>query len=173
MSSGFYLWQDDYAVFYIDTPEGGRQYMSASWSEYKNENNSIVFVDSKKFLNLWKNDPQKQEHHLASGGKKEWMADYKYHYAEKGFSHGLKNPVPLAYPHCESNKHGVYACFTDGITRTIWLLSQGATSFPIEASNDAAQLFNKYAGVGKKVMPAYKYQHQQGLIQTKSFRITH
>lgn len=160
MGSGFHSIRNGLVVFYVDTLDRGRMYMSAESNEYNDAHKSIVFVDSNKFLKLWQNDPARQETKLAHGNKEIWEADYKFQDAEKGFSYGIENPVPLAYPSCEvSSEFGPHSGFTNGITRTIWLLAQGASSFPVEASNQCAINFNKYAGVGKEVLPAYKYKH--------------
>lgn len=78
---------------------------------------------------------------------KTWRKDYKFQYAEEGFSHGITNPVPLAQVNYESTG-GVqnywskltkktqqgHLSFTNGITRTIWLLAHGAKYFPVEVS---------------------------------------
>jgi hypothetical protein len=133
--------------------------MSAMSNEYNNLHKSIVFVDSERFLKLWQNDPDGQESKLAHGSKEVWESDYKFDLSEKGFSHGIENPVPLAYCSCEiCPKVGPHSGFTNGITRTIWLLAKGASSFPVEASNECAINLNKYAGIGKEVLPAYKFK---------------
>ncbi|OOE86855.1 hypothetical protein BZG73_03165 [Salinivibrio siamensis] len=159
MSSGLHSIENEKVIFYVDTEECGRKYMSASRSSYKGSNYKIVFVDAMKFLALWKNDPGKQEYQLSSGDKSAWESDYKYPAAEYGFSHGLSNPVPLAFPHCQESEYGPYASFSNGITRTIWLLSKGAKSFPLETDNESAQLFVKYAGVGKGIFSAEEYRN--------------
>lgn len=168
MKSGFQSYNGDLITFYVETRDQGKVYMSARCTEYNNEQKSVVFVDSQKFLNLWKNDPRKHEAKLANGNKEIWKSDYKYAAAEKGFSYGILNPVPLAYPTCQiCNKNGVYAAFTNGITRTIWLLAHGASSFPVEVDNEEADLLNKHAGTGQEPMPAYKHKHFTSMPRLK------
>ena len=160
MKSGLQSYSGDLIVFYVETRDQGKVYMSARCSENNNKNKSVVFVDSQKFLNLWENDPSKHETQLAHGDIETWKSDYKYSKAEIGFSHGISNPVPLAYPTCQiCNKNGVYVAFTNGITRTIWLLAQGSSSFPVEVDSEEADLLNKHAGIGQEPRPAYKFKH--------------
>ena len=160
MSSGFHSVKGNLVLFYVDTLDRGRVYLSAESNEYNDSHKLIVFVDSSRFLELWQNEPTQAEAKLAHGNKEVWEADYKFHYADEGFSHGIDDPVPLAYPTCEvSSEFGPHSGFINGITRTIWLLAHGAASFPVEANNECAVNLNKYAGVGKDVLPAYKYKH--------------
>jgi len=71
--------------------------------------------------------------------------DRKLHYAERGFSYGIENPVPLANVVCYERTEEIpiyrkkylifkrlvkiqeeffdYVALTNGITRTIWLIS--------------------------------------------------
>lgn len=127
----------------------------------------IMIVDSHKFLKLWQNDQNNSERHLAFGDELIWRKDYKFHYAEKGFSHGITNPVPLAYVHCyltdvrenfisglskflfgkDSKKKIPYCAFTNGITRTIWLLANGAECFPVMTDIRSYELLLMQAGI--------------------------
>lgn len=154
--------------------ERGFAYMQASKSIFYNECYSIdecsdraIVVDSKKFLELWKNDPKQSEKHLAFGNESTWRKDYKFHLAEQGFSSGELNPVPLAYVHCYlCDEHGSfnnkplnkligrsiadkkpYCAFTNGITRTIWLLANGAKCFPVMTDSKSYELLKLYAGI--------------------------
>ena len=126
----------------------------------------VVIVDSKKFLDLWKNEPFHSERKLAFGDEYVWRSDYKFHYAEDGFAQGIDNPVPLAYVHCyfsdfqnndnnrlinllsrKTNKiKRPYCTFTNGITRTIWLLANGAECFPVITDKHSHKLLRLYAG---------------------------
>lgn len=129
----------------------------------------VIVIDSKKFLKLWKNDPRHSERHLALGNETIWRNDYKFHLAEKGFSFGCCNPVPLAYLHCYlsdvyenfvkkistliGNKATAnkipYCSFTNGITRTIWLLANGAESFPVMTDIRSYDLLLLHAGISE------------------------
>jgi len=63
------------------------------------------------------------------------VKDYKYLSAGRGFAHGLVNPVPL--PDIDFfNGIG----FTDGITRTMWLISNGAQAFPVSTGSEESGL---------------------------------
>ena len=110
----------------------------------------VIIINSKKFLELWKNDPRNSESHLALGNETTWRNDYKFHRAEKGFSFGISNPVPLAYVHCYfSDVQIPYCSFTDGITRTIWLLANGAECFPVMTDIQSYDLLLLHAGINE------------------------
>ncbi|MBI5936608.1 MAG: hypothetical protein HY850_02040 [Betaproteobacteria bacterium] len=139
--------------------------MSMKVTDYNKDKSGIVIVDSEKFLELWRNEPYSIHSAEANGNPQLWPQDRKYELAAKGFSHGQGNPVPLAYV-----SHGVatraivsykflwfgknvhyeefhHIGFTNGITRTIWLLSQGCTAFPIECEMPGARQLHQTAAV--------------------------
>lgn len=57
----------------------------------------------------------------------ELTTDYKYHRAVEGFARGEENPVPLADVCFEKG-----LSFTNGITRTFWLLANNVAAFPVK-----------------------------------------
>jgi len=65
------------------------------------------------------------------------VRDRKFAGAEEGFRVSQSNPVPLAEVGF-SDREGRAVGFTNGITRTMWLLVQGASSFPVECSTAEA-----------------------------------
>ena len=89
----------------------------------------IVLVDRMRFESVWFKGGDRVVPELARGNELVWRKDYKFHLAEKGFSHGIKNPVGLAC--LQANSQYPQVSFTDGITRTIWLLANGASLFPV------------------------------------------
>lgn len=122
----------------------------------------------KKFLALWRSEPDSIHSDVSMGSAETWVNDRKYDDAVQGFSHGFKNSVPVADIVCQEyleknyiyeRKYFVfkklirveetminYVAFTNGITRTIWLLVQGAKYFPVKCcSKDGA---NRLAGFG-------------------------
>ena len=84
------------AIFELKRDNNQPAYMSVACTNHMNDERYVVVVDSNKFLQLWKNEPNPSHKHLNFGNKETWEADYKYHYAEQGFSYGKINPVPLA-----------------------------------------------------------------------------
>lgn len=158
-------------IFFINTKRG-QVYMSSKYSDYLDSKRRVVFVDARKFLQLWKNEPYDFHADLSYGNESTWLSDYKYQHADRGFSHGLSNPVPLAHPVCQHYEkkiaiwkrefiffkkieriekcNTVYVDFINGITRTIWLLANGASAFPVEVDNKNARLLNDNAGIGVK-----------------------
>ncbi|QDQ40187.1 hypothetical protein E3226_007125 [Legionella geestiana] len=146
-------------IIYKIQINNGFAYMQVSKSIFDNgsflsdeHSDKTIIIDGNRFLKLWQNDPGQSERLLAFGNESVWRNDYKFHYAENGFSQGEYNPVPLAYIHCYNcNDPDVdtkpYCTFTNGITRTIWLLANGATCFPVMTDNKSYELLKLYAGI--------------------------
>lgn len=149
--------------------------MRAERPNYNAERKAVVEIDSIRFLALWR-QPHSSHRDIALGNPETWPSDYKYHWADDGFAEGPGNPVPLAEVNCGLAEYDLtevrrrfflfkevivvalrgqpWFSFTNGITRTIWLLANGATEFPVECSlSDAAEL-QQLAGVigGKPVV---------------------
>jgi hypothetical protein len=140
-------------IFYVDTVESGRKYMCANRNEYNRQNKAVVFASAVKFIELWRKHPRGNEPKLAFGNKVIWESDYKFDQATRGFSFGLVNPVPLASPVCQYHESvGAYIGFDNGITRTIWLLANGAKSFPVEVYKAEAGLLSEHAGLGLEIL---------------------
>lgn len=153
------------AVFQIPTAKG-LVFMYEDRSNYMNDERAVVEVDADKFLRLWRM-PSSSHPEVAGGNPSTWPDDYKFHWSDKHFAEGFKNPVPLARVSCRiepkkpsfwrslSLKSRTSPCdsetasvhFTDGVTRTIWLLAAGARSFPVECPTADAPLLHRLAGV--------------------------
>lgn len=141
-------------IFEIPIKEGRQVYMQHSL-EFDSKG-FIIILDTKKFIKIWrksKNDSRIPNYHI--GDEKLWRTDYKFHSAEQGFEDGKKNPVPVTagidcigkFPNCNVS-------FNDGVTRTIWLLANGAEYFPIVVPDmDSAIIFQSNAG--KDSCPIY------------------
>ncbi|MDI9333711.1 MAG: hypothetical protein QM533_04985, partial [Cytophagales bacterium] len=113
-----------------------------------------------RFMEFWRNDRMHKDESHGSVGT--WPNDRKYGWAVDGFRPGLENPVPLAYVSAGYDNIGnpestwlakkpciqrPYITFTDGITRTMWLLVNQAVIFPIQTRVSNANLIYKLAGV--------------------------
>jgi len=161
-------WSDPRIIFTVPLPNMDVAYMSMTITEYGRENSAVVIVDAQKFLHLWQSDPYGAHAELANGTPFTWPNDYKYDRAVAGFSHGRANPVPLPdisfgtaprsidesiqKSRTDGSEQVEYIAFTNGITRTIWLLTQGCKAFPVKCSIDCASGLVRAAGVkGSKV----------------------
>lgn len=159
--------RDPRIVFTVPLPERGPVFMSMHISEYGRENFGIVIVDAQKFLSLWRADPRSSHQAEANGTPETWPSDYKYSRAVEGFSHGRENPVPLAdvsyraairtsvsykflrFGRSERQELVEYVAFTNGITRTMWLLTHGCVAFPVKCGMSCArELFTAAAAEG-------------------------
>lgn len=154
-------------IFRITTQERGDVFMCTEGTN--NHETSVVEVDAKKLLSLWQKEPCSHTPELLHGNPEKWKQDYKFHHAESGFSGGENNPVPLAEIGCNTHKKWTavyrikflffrtfveykqeqfnYVSFSDGITRTIWLMAYGAGIFPVECSTKEAPLLQHCAGL--------------------------
>lgn len=106
-------------------------------------------LDAKAFAKHWQGFISDREHrqHRAQPGN--WRLDSKFPDAERGFAQGERNPVPLALVSC-NRFHGESRPsigFTNGITRTLWLLANGAPMFPVECGiRDGWSALHELAG---------------------------
>ncbi|MCW7540890.1 hypothetical protein OOT46_24005 [Aquabacterium sp. A7-Y] len=132
-------------VFEIETASGHPVYMKAALTPYMNDKRAVVLVDAAKFLALWRADPFRSNADIAFQAPATWPHNYKYPEAAAGFARGAAAPVPLALVSCLVGEGRVvhrerhllfltrvchvetvrvpYVGFTNGITRTIWLLA--------------------------------------------------
>ncbi|MHB1680938.1 MAG: plasmid fertility inhibition factor family protein [bacterium] len=146
--SSIYL---DYCYIYkIKLQNKNSVYMKIVLTNYSNNETYPIIVNYRRFIEYWKNAPESCQvyYELSRGNQKSWLSDYKYHYAEKGFMCGISNPVPIPKIQYINNITPNYITVSD-CTRTIWLLSNGAASFPVkcEAYNNAK---NVYDFIGEK-----------------------
>lgn len=130
---------------------------------------AVVLVDAARFVQLWR-APYSSHREVAILDERTWPSDYKYQEAVEGFSHGAENPVPLAEVSCDRLPHDIVEYrrrlflfksevvvarkgeavlgFTNGITRTIFLLANGAKQFPVRCELNSAKLLFELAGCG-------------------------
>ena len=155
-------------LFRVPTARGD-VYMRVDRREWRKKSRSVVEVDAGKFLALWRNAPGSIHRDVSFGSPVSWVRNSKFDHAHRGFSRGLGSPVPLADIGCAMRSEHTpiiekcflffqktvgyashvspYVSFTDGITRTIWLMSHGATYFPVECPTEEAGLLQDAAGL--------------------------
>ena len=137
------------AIWSIPLRDGGEAFVSAKKNAGINDEMYVVEVDADRFYYHWLRST------LESGGHcvplQNMPDDYKYHLAEEGFAEGRKNPVPLAEVTAYELYGQDYVSFSNGITRSFWLLAHGAKSFPVEVhGQESAQRLHQLAGVGEE-----------------------
>ena len=146
------------AVFAVPTQMSGTVYMRVD-NSCMDDKRFVVIVDAVKFLKLCREGNDAIYFGHIPEGRERWVRDEKYGQAVRGFEHGEGNPVPLAEVVCYQNtrhqrtprrgfprlleflsilpelQHSTiefnYVAFTNGITRTLWLLANTAEAFPI------------------------------------------
>lgn len=135
---------DSLQIWRIDIPGKRYVYMSSVDSD------CVTVVNASRFYYYWLRQSLGQDRGdpAACVPKSKMKDDYKYHDAEEGFSHGLANPVPVAAIGCYLRNGKPCIGFTNGVTRTFWLISNGCKAFPIDAGDvESAQLLNRFCGV--------------------------
>ena len=147
--------------------EGGRTVHMQAELPHMEDHYVVVMVDADRFVELWR-QPLSSHQDVAVNTPETWPNDYKYADAVSGFSQGAENPVPLAQVSCWRSPCDVVEyktrfrfftrkvvvgragdpclSFVNGVTRTIYLLSNGARSFPILCKRPAADLLVELAG---------------------------
>ena len=143
-------------VFSVAIASGTPVFMSIDPGAFSFEEHAVVLVRSDQFLAMWRAEPTGIQAHDANGSPESWRKHRKFPLATDGFSHGLLNPVPLAQVFCEvesdaksSDLPTGHVFFSNGITRTIWLLANGCTAFPILCPMPGAQALHEYSGAAK------------------------
>lgn len=165
------LWGKPKFIYEIGLADGSQAYMRVDGSAELGGKRSVVIVDARKFLALWRSCPNNIHADIAAGTPATWPNDRKFKDAAAGFADGVENPVPLAMvgynefnqvedlyePFMflfkrkvgERSERVPYVFFSDGVTRTIWLMTNGAKSFPVEVeSKEQAKYLYTHCGVG-------------------------
>lgn len=167
--------ENPHFLYQVRLRGGRRVYMRAIRTNYMNERRVVVIVDATRFEKLWRGEGhpssaradevktpgplrrlaqqvselfRSREQEQLEEGHRAWLAK-KQADAAKGFEQGIYNPVPLAEVSCFRDTDGHWrATFTNGITRTEYLLERGAASFPVLCdSNESAASLHALAGV--------------------------
>jgi hypothetical protein len=169
------------AIFSVSLADRKPVFMCVVETPYENEHRGVVIVDARKFLRLWRAQPDGLHREIAQGNPDTWRQDRKFTAAAEGFSEGFANPVPLPkveytegkqtsvsykflwFGRHEQTRHVRCVSFINGITRTIWLLSHGCQAFPVECPMSSALKLHRTASVaGTRVFTVRDVQ--QGLI---------
>ena len=132
------------AVWEVPLPDREPVYMRLDRSH--DDSCFAVHVDTELFYYYWLLTSRRTSYHNCPPRQK-MQQDRKYNQAVEGFDQGRNNPVPLAQPHLHIREGLVSLAFTNGITRSMWLIANRAGSFPVEVSSLAqAQLFHNILG---------------------------
>jgi hypothetical protein len=144
-------------VFSVAIESGTPLYMSVEPGAFAFEEHAVVLVRADRFLAMWRAEPHGIHAHDANGSPESWRQHYKYDRAAGGFSRGLPDPVPLAQVACEAksdaepgNELSYYVSFSNGITRTVWLLANGCSTFPVLCPMPGARALHKHAAAKAK-----------------------
>lgn len=137
----------DRAVWQIAVPAQGTRFMSVKLCG-NTTNTYIVHVGGDAFYAAWLTSSGGAARADACPVRSDMTRDRKFHWATRGFSHGLANPVPVALATAHRHGRRTRVGFVDGMTRTLWLLAHRAPSFPIAIQGqESAELLHAQAGL--------------------------
>lgn len=139
----------DMAIWRVRVPDQEDKFVCLKNSQ-NDDNWFVVMVDANKFYRTWLQRRDAFGRHGLCVLRQKMHSDYKFKWAIEGFSHGVKNPVPLANCNGHMGEDGIiYLNFNDGVTRTFWLLANRAESFPIKTYGETlARYIHCAAGIG-------------------------
>lgn len=119
-------------------------------TEGASDSNFVVYVNGLAFYRAWL--CLKVDDYQACPLKQDMPNDRKFHWSEAHFAIGIENPVPLAdvVPTEVSGRFAV--AFIDGMTRSMWLLSNDVPVFPVMVSDEASAVkLAKEVGVAQPI----------------------
>ncbi len=160
------IWTRPTFLFAVDTRGGPPAYMRVDSELLGDDERCVVVVRAEAFVQLWRQNIRGIHLDVAMRDPATWPLDYKYAFAERGFAAGEGNPVPLADVACHQDSSAStvscdqsafdgtssirsppYLSISNGVTRSIWLMSNGASLFPVECRvKDRADLLAAEAG---------------------------
>lgn len=134
-------------ILIFEIPVKNRKvYMFLPFHDYPYHSGYILLLDTTLFLNVWrmsKNDEDYPNYHL--GNEIAWRKDRKFQNTEFLFNQGRKSPVPVISGLAFDEDKGIV--FSDSLTRTIWLLANGAEYLPVFGkTRQQAMLLQQAAG---------------------------
>lgn len=103
------------------------------------DDDALLLVDGSRFYEVWRQATLSGLSAVPCPPRSQMHRDYKFGDAERGFNYGIANPVPLADVSAREVHRQTVIYFTNGVTRTLWLLASGAEVFPVmvdQASRD-------------------------------------
>ena len=138
------------AIWKVKLDKGQFCFMSVDSCE-GNDTKWVVHVDADRFYYRWlksfKNEMLKGQVSFDVPLRQDMHLDRKFADAVEGFAEGVENPVPLADVNVYEMSGFDRIVFGGGITRTLWLLSHHAQSFPVSVSgSEEASFLQKLAG---------------------------
>jgi len=154
-------------LFAVDT-QNGPVFMRVVSEPHGDDQRCVVVVRAEAFVKLWRQNIRGAHRDVAEGSPATWPLDYKYASMEKDFSASESLPVSLADVAChqdiaaDGSTRGLietdcsapldgsppFLSIQNGVTRSIWLLSNGATMFPVKCrARDRPDLLAAHAGV--------------------------
>lgn len=165
---------DKACIYKVITANKGAAYMRVSHPSNHRDGTSILWVDTSKLVQLWRNDSRtlgmKNWENYAS--PETWVTDYKFEEKDPEFNRNFRNPdnpVTLSLWIFEMRqisqpiKRKIFCLLKPvdeiilpipcagpdiGMTRSLWLINAGARAFPILLNSfEEAQGLYKYAGI--------------------------
>jgi hypothetical protein len=138
-------------VFRVATALGD-VFLYVSGGYPSDSNCAVVEVDAVRFLKVWRH-PRSSHSDVAHRTVTGWRQDSKYASIDDAFQRSEVCPLPLPELGLSSRTEPCIG-FTDGVTRTLWLLANGARAFPVICSLPEAAAIYMMAGTPtSRVLP--------------------
>ena len=142
----------NHAVWEVPLPSGRSCYMSVRGGGADTDH-FVVIVDADRFFQRWQRSAagEGRNAQIPVPPKERLHLDRKYPDAEEGVAQGRANPVPLACAGANPPRYPHEISFTNGITRTFWLIANGAEAFPVMVVGQrSAKRLHALAGAGPR-----------------------
>lgn len=134
-------------IWRISVPKHKDVFMTARDAS---DSDFIVYVHGLAFYRAWL--ACEITDYQACPVKQDMPKDSKFHWSSSHFAIGIENPVPLAEVGVNVISRQFTVCFTDGITRTLWLLSNEVEVFPVLVGDEeSAVMLAEKVGISKPV----------------------
>ena len=122
---------------------GDNKVVYMKYTDYSLEKLQLLFIDTDTFKKYWARNTYDEYSRYTTASENELRQDYKFEYAEKGFSHGEKDPVPLAIISLLDITTPPCIDITDGYTRTVWLMANNYKIIPFDFANVTSDFLNE------------------------------
>lgn len=137
-------------VWKISFKDKEDQFMKFDRPNYISDDSYLVYADTELLYLLLLNHAliSNNNSYYSCKLRKDLPKDSKYKYAEDCFLKSINSPIPLADIYMEIVENKPFVSFSDGITRTIWLIANYALSLPVYTSSiDSANHLNNLVGL--------------------------
>lgn len=126
--------QDNSIIIKLTNEDNKSVFMRSTYNPCE-ENSQLVFIEVETLKKYWARNIYEEYSKYANASEQALRQDYKFHYAEEGFSRGEEDPVPVAEISLLNHTELPSIGFRNGITRTTWLMANGYKIIPFKVAS--------------------------------------